>query len=71
MLSSINKTFGCCSKIFGCSSKKIFVVTNFVVVTKTFFRACEKLDKKKKKQKKEKRRKKTVNARLVPRTCRC
>jgi len=37
MLSSINKTFGCCSKIFGCSNKKIFDVPNFVAVTKPFF----------------------------------
>ena len=37
MFSSINKTFGCCSKIFGCSNKKIFVVPNFVAVTKPFF----------------------------------
>ena len=37
MFSSINKTFGCCSKIFGCSNKKLFVVPNFVAVTKHFF----------------------------------
>ena len=37
MFSSSNKTFGCCSKIFGCSNKKIFVVPNFVAVTKPFF----------------------------------
>jgi len=37
MFSSINKTFGCCSKIFGYSNKKIFVVPNFVAVTKPFF----------------------------------
>jgi len=37
MFSSINKTFGCCSKIFGCSNRKcIFVVPNFVAVTKPF-----------------------------------
>jgi len=39
MFSSINKTFGCCSKIFGCSKKKI-VVLNFVAVTKPFY-PCE------------------------------
>jgi len=37
MISSINKTFGCCSEIFGCSNKKLFVVPNFVAVTKPFF----------------------------------
>jgi len=38
MFSSINETFGCCSKIFGCrNKKKIFVVPNFVAVTKPFF----------------------------------
>jgi len=38
MFSSINKTFGCCSKNFGRSNqKKIFVVPNFVAVTKPFF----------------------------------
>jgi len=37
MISSINKTFGCCSKIFGCSNKKIFVVPNFIAVTKPCF----------------------------------
>jgi len=32
------RTFGCCSKIFGCiATKKSFVVPNFVAVTKTFF----------------------------------
>jgi len=36
MFSSINKTFGCCSQIFGCSNKKI-VVLNFVAVSKPFF----------------------------------
>jgi len=36
MFNSINKTFGCCSKIFGWSNKK-FVVPNFVAVTKPFF----------------------------------
>jgi len=41
-VNSINKTFGCCSKIFGCSNKKkLFVVPNFVAVKnnnkKTFF----------------------------------
>jgi len=40
MLSSINRTFGCCSKIFGCSNKKICVVPNFVAVTKLFFFPC-------------------------------
>jgi len=37
MFSSVNKTFGCCSKIFGCSYKNLFVVPNFVAVTKPFF----------------------------------
>jgi len=37
MFSSINKTFGLWSKIFGYSNKKIFVVPNFVAVTKPFF----------------------------------
>jgi len=37
MFSSINKTFGCCSKIFGRRNKKIFVVPNFVAATKPFF----------------------------------
>jgi len=37
MFSSTNKTFGCCSKIFGRSNKKLFVVPNFVAVTKPFF----------------------------------
>jgi len=38
IFSSINKTFGCYNKIFGCSNKKkIFVVPNFVAVTKPFF----------------------------------
>jgi len=37
MFSSINKTFGCCRNIFGCSNKKIFAVPNFVAVTKPFF----------------------------------
>ena len=37
MFSSINKTFGCRSKIFRCRTKKIFVVPNFVAVTKQFF----------------------------------
>ena len=37
MFSSINKTFGCCSKIFGCSNKNLFVVPNFVAVTKPLF----------------------------------
>jgi len=38
MFRSINKTFRCCSKIFGCSNKKkLFVVPNFVAVTKPFF----------------------------------
>ena len=37
IFSPINKTFGCCSEIFGCSNKKIFVVPNFVAVTKPFF----------------------------------
>jgi len=37
MFSSIDKKFGCCSKIFGCSNKKIFVVRNFVAVKKKHF----------------------------------
>ena len=37
MFGYINKTFGCWSKIFGCSNKKLFVVPNFVAVTKPFF----------------------------------
>jgi len=37
MFSSINKAFGCCSKILGCSNKKIFLVPNFVAVAKPFF----------------------------------
>ena len=36
MFSSINQTFGCCIKIFGCSSKKLFVA-----VTKPFFSVLE------------------------------
>jgi len=39
MLSSINETFDCCSKIFGSSYKKKSVVPNFVAVAKpSFFR---------------------------------
>jgi len=41
MFSSINKTFGCCSKIFGWSNKNPFVVPNFVAVTKPFFSVWE------------------------------
>jgi len=42
MFSSINKTFGCCSNIFGCSNKKkLFVIPNFVALTKTFFSVKE------------------------------
>jgi len=41
MFSSINKTFGCCSKIFGYSNKKI-IVPNFVAVTKQFFFVLQK-----------------------------
>jgi len=38
IFSSINKTFGCCSEIFGCSNKiNLFIVPNFVAVTKLFF----------------------------------
>jgi len=37
MFSPINKTFGCCSKIFGCRNKEVFVVPNFVAITKPFF----------------------------------
>jgi len=40
MFSSINQTFGCCSKNFGCRNKKLFVVPNFVAVTKPFFSVC-------------------------------
>jgi len=40
MFSSINKTFGWCSKIFGCSNKKLFAVLNFFAVTKTIF-SCD------------------------------
>ena len=36
MFSSINKTFVCRSKIFGRSNKNLFVVPNFVAVTKPF-----------------------------------
>jgi len=46
MFSSINKTFGCCSKTFGCSNKKkLFVVPNFVAVTKQFFPCVMRLNK--------------------------
>ena len=38
MFSSVNKTFGCCSKTFGIAATKVlFVVPNFVTVTKPFF----------------------------------
>jgi len=37
MFSYINKTFGCCSKIFVAATKNLFVVPNFVAVTKPFF----------------------------------
>jgi len=37
MFTSINKTIGCWSKIFGWSPKNSFVVPNFVAVTKPFF----------------------------------
>jgi len=38
MFSSINKTFlVAAAKIIGCSNKKIFVVPNFVAITKPFF----------------------------------
>ena len=37
MFSSINKTFGCRSKILVAATKKLFVVPNFVAVTKQFF----------------------------------
>jgi len=37
MFSSINKTFGCCSKILVAATKQLFVVPNFVAVTKPFF----------------------------------
>ena len=45
MFSSINKTFGCCSKIFGWSNKNSFVVPNFVTVTKPFFPESHRLTK--------------------------
>jgi len=40
MFSSINKTFGCCSKFLVAATKKkiqVFVVPYFVAVTKPFF----------------------------------
>jgi len=37
MFGAINKKFGCCGQIFGCSNKNLFVGANFVAVTKTFF----------------------------------
>ena len=37
MFSSIDKAFRCCSKIFGCRNKKLFVVPNIIAVTKPFF----------------------------------
>jgi len=37
MFSSVNKTFGCCSKILVAATKNLFVVPNFVAVTKPFF----------------------------------
>jgi len=41
MFSSVNKKFGCCSEILVAATKKIFVVPNFVAVTKPFFSVCE------------------------------
>ena len=37
MFGSINKTFVCCGKIFVAATKILFVVPNFVAVTKPFF----------------------------------
>ena len=37
MFSSINKTLGCCGKILVAATKILFVVPNFVAVTKPFF----------------------------------
>jgi len=37
MLSSVNKTFGCCSKFFFAATKILSVVPNFVAVTKPYF----------------------------------
>jgi len=36
-IGSINKTFGCCGKILVAATKLLFVVPNFVPVTKLFF----------------------------------
>jgi len=41
MFGSINKTFGCCGKIFVAATKILFVVPNFVALTKPFFRVRE------------------------------
>jgi len=37
MFSSINKAFGCCSEFLAAATKNVFVVPNFVAVTKRFF----------------------------------
>jgi len=37
MFGSINKTFGCCGKIWVAATKNLFVVPNFAGVTKPFF----------------------------------
>jgi len=37
MFGSINKTFGCCGKFSVAATKTLFVVPNFVAVTKPFF----------------------------------
>jgi len=37
MFGFINKTIGCCGKIFGCSNKNFICCPNFVAVTKPFF----------------------------------
>jgi len=37
MIGTFNKTFGCCGKFLVAATKKIFVVPNFVAVTKQFF----------------------------------
>ena len=37
MLCCIDREFGSCSKLLGCSSKILFVVPDFACVTKCFF----------------------------------
>jgi len=41
MFGSVNQTFGCCGKFFGCSNKILFGVPNIVAVTKPFFSVVE------------------------------